>query len=297
MRAGLLIAGAGLALLIALSWYTAGRLMTGRPMSVGDAPPELFAQTIRLEDGLGRTLAGWVVPPAQSARATAPGPFPPGRGVVVLLHGLHGNRRAMLVRAAWLAELGWTSLLIDLPAHGESEGQGLTLGDTESVAVRAAVEFARELAAGAPVGLIGVSLGGVSAVLAGDLGLDGLVLESVFPDIRSAITNRCTKRLGALGHLAAFALVIQIGPRLGVSIERLSPALALEALEQPVFVIGGERDDATPPEESRALFERAGGQKQLWIVPGAGHVDLYNASPEEYRRRVGGFLDRWLVRD
>ena len=34
--------------------------------------------------------------------------------------------------------------------------------------------------------------------------------------------------------------------------------------------------------------------KQLWVVPGAGHVDLYRFAPQAYEAQVFGFLSRYL---
>jgi fermentation-respiration switch protein FrsA (DUF1100 family) len=51
-------------------------------------------------------------------------------------------------------------------------------------------------------------------------------------------------------------------------------------------------DEHTTPAETWALFAKAPEPRQLWMVPGAAHVDLYRVAPEEYRRRVLAFLER-----
>jgi uncharacterized protein len=42
------------------------------------------------------------------------------------------------------------------------------------------------------------------------------------------------------------------------------------------------------------LYAHAPPNKSFWAVVGAGHEDLYDYSPSEYERRVGGFLEQWL---
>ena len=200
----------------------------------------------------------------------------------------------MQTRARWLRGLGFACLTIDLPAHGESDGSRVTFGHSEAAAVEAAVERARQLVPGAPVGVIGISLGGASALLAEDLGVQAMVVESVFAELHTAIRNRCTRFLGPVGALAAGVLELQLRPRLGFGVGDVVPVREIGERPFPLFVLGGELDANTPPAETRALFEAARGPKELWIVPGAAHVDLYHARPAEYERRVGGFLGRWF---
>jgi fermentation-respiration switch protein FrsA (DUF1100 family) len=45
-------------------------------------------------------------------------------------------------------------------------------------------------------------------------------------------------------------------------------------------------------EQGRALHAAAPGPKEFWEVPGADHVDLRDAAPAEYERRILDFLAR-----
>ena len=56
------------------------------------------------------------------------------------------------------------------------------------------------------------------------------------------------------------------------------------------MVIGGGADPLTTPSETRALFDAAPGEKRLWIVDGAGHVDMASAAGSDYEDRVTAFL-------
>jgi uncharacterized protein len=50
-----------------------------------------------------------------------------GRGAILLLHGIRGDRRQMVRRARWLHGLGYAVLLIDLPGQGASTADAVTL--------------------------------------------------------------------------------------------------------------------------------------------------------------------------
>jgi non-heme chloroperoxidase len=85
---------------------------------------------------------------------------------VVLLHGGAQTRRAWAEVGERLAGLGWRAICPDLRGHGESSWSAS--GDYSVAAVRAdAIRLARHV--GAPVHLVGASLGGlVSILLAAD---------------------------------------------------------------------------------------------------------------------------------
>jgi alpha-beta hydrolase superfamily lysophospholipase len=214
----------------------------------------------------------------------------PATPVVLLLHGMGGDRRSMLPRARLLVDAGISVLLIDCQAHGETPGEHITLGWRESGDVRAALEWLRERGPARRIGVIGVSLGG-AAFLLGEAPpqVDALVLEAVHPRLRRAIENR-------VGRWFAPLLLIQVEPRLGVPISKLNPVHHIAAVDAPVLVVGGERDANTTEAETRALFAAAREPKELWIVPGAGHEDFSRIDPDGYRRHVVGFLRRHLGR-
>ena len=62
----------------------------------------------------------------------------------------------------------------------------------------------------------------------------------------------------------------------------------------PVFIISGSLDRHTTIAETRKLFEHAAPPKELWIVEGAGHVDLYNFSPTIYEKKILTYFDKYL---
>jgi pimeloyl-ACP methyl ester carboxylesterase len=87
------------------------------------------------------------------------------------------------------------------------------------------------------------------------------------------------------------ALLIPIAEwRLGVSIDRMSPVDAISSVKCPVFILGGEEDVDTKPLDTQRLFAAAPDPKELWIVPGARHVDLYGFAKAEYEHRLMEFI-------
>ena len=209
----------------------------------------------------------------------------------MLAHSLRSNRSEMLGRARFLHSAGYSLLLFDAQAHGESPGEHLTFGFLEAHDARSAVAFAREQ--GSQVAYIGRSLGGAAALLGDEpLAVDALILESVYPTLREATHNRIEMRLGPLASLLAPLLLVQIEPRIGVAAATIAPIHSIPELRVPLLVIAGEIDQHTTLAQSKRLFDAAPEPKWLWVVRGAAHVDYYQVRRQEYEHRVLEFLSR-----
>jgi uncharacterized protein len=262
----------------------AGELLSRPAVShVGTPPPSLPASVVRLSGAANESIMGWF------ARGE------PGNGAILLLHGVRGDRTDMLARASFLHDAGYAVLLIDLPAHGESGGDRITFGAREAEGVTAALNYLRRELPGEAIGIIGVSLGAASTVLAHPATpADAVILESMYPTIEEAVTNRLTMRLGPPGALLTPPLLWQLPLRTNVHAEDLRPIDHLPSLDAPVLIISGSEDRHTPWPETRRLYEAASEPKELWRVEGAAHVDLHGFQPEQYESRVLQFLQRHL---
>jgi pimeloyl-ACP methyl ester carboxylesterase len=72
------------------------------------------------------------------------------------------------------------------------------------------------------------------------------------------------------------------------------PADDVSELDYPVLVIHGEADSRTPVSQGLRVYENAPPGSQLWIVPGAEHVDAFQDHPDEYVARVVAYFDSRL---
>lgn len=215
-----------------------------------------------------------------------------GRGMVLLVHSIRSNRVEMLSRARFLNEQGYSALLIDLQAHGETPGDRIAFGALESEDVKAAAAYLRNTFPGERLGAIGVSLGAAAIVLAKPpLRLDAVVLESLHPTIEEAVENRLRLHLGQFGPMLAPLLLFQISLRLNVHPEELNPISHIGDLDAPLLLISGTDDRHTTVAETQRLFDAARQPKELWIVPGGGHFNMHTYAGKEYENRISDFLE------
>lgn len=273
-------------ILVVAVLYVEFRLTAPAYTLVGPPPPDLHAETVVIPSRSGFILSGWFVVGR------------PGGGAVVLMHGIKSNRLSMVRRARLLNENGFSVLLFDFQAHGESTGARMELGRLEALDARSAVEFVRRRLPDERVGAIGTSLGGAAALLGpSPLPVDALVIEAVYPDIEAALANRLHAVLGPIVGRVTVPLLVPLFDRLnrtfiGMQLDQLRPIDHIGEVTAPVLVVSGANDNRTTMAETRELFARAREPKSLWIVPRAGHVDLETFAPVEYRHRVLSFLEQ-----
>jgi alpha-beta hydrolase superfamily lysophospholipase len=257
-------------------WMIGSRLIAVAPHAV--PLPGLVAEDVLLQAAPDQRVAGSFLPGR-------------GNGAVLLLHGIHGDRRDMVGRARFLHAQGYAVLLIDLPGQGASTASHVTFGLREADGVRAALEELRRRAPGQRIGVIGVSLGAASLVLCRDCPpVDAVVLESMYPTIEEAVANRLRMRLGPVGGPLSALLLWQLPLRLGIRPDALHPIKYVGDVKAPVLIAAGSADLHTTLPETQRLYEAAAQPKGLWVVEGAAHVNLHAYAQEEYERRIGAFL-------
>jgi len=266
----------------AAAWYVGGQLVNPARRSVGELPSDLPGTSVRLVTGSGLKIKCWHLTRRQAV------------ATVILLHPIRGDRRSMLKHARMFRAAGYATLLIDLPSHGESDGDAITAGWRESEAVTVAVEFVRRESPDHMVGIVGRSLGGAAALFASPLGVDALVLESVYPTVNEAVHNRVAMRLGPLHHILAPALTWQLYPRLGVSASSICPIDYISRVDCPVLILSGDQDRHTTLDETRRLYDAAVPPRRLCVFEGAKHIDLLSYDAELYETQVLLFLEQHL---
>ena len=129
----------------------------------------------------------------------------------------------MLGRIKFLNQLGYSVVLIDLPAHGQSTGDQITFGFNEAEGVKFALSYIKKRFPNENIGVIGVSLGAASFVLSKQSAMvSAVVLESMFPSIEDAVKDRLHLYLGKAGGVFAPLLLWQLPLRINASPVSLS---------------------------------------------------------------------------
>jgi dipeptidyl aminopeptidase/acylaminoacyl peptidase len=120
--------------------------------------------------------------------------------------------------------------------------------------------------------------------------------DSVYADLTETLRHQLSRQLIPF----FFAdVVLEISRWRGEEIASPSPLDSVRALNgRRLAIVAGETDSWVPVEQARKVAqaaEAAGGQPEVWILPGVGHAGAMSAEPAEYERRLVGFFDAALL--
>jgi alpha-beta hydrolase superfamily lysophospholipase len=240
---------------------------------------------VRAPDGV--LLRGWKVRAAK----------PTGDWVLVL-HGVADNRLGVLEHARILLMAGYSVVMMDARAHGNSEGPMATYGWLERFDVRAIVDALEAAEHPRHLFALGESMGAGIALQSAaiDRRIEAVVAEAPFASLREASYDYAGLRRSPLLGKTLFApgtwTMIYRAERLaGLAAWEVSPEKAVAARAYPVLLICDAEDVALPCRHTQRIYDAARGPKQMWIVPGASHTAALGFQPDEFRRRVLAFYD------
>jgi len=237
--------------------------------------------SIRTEDNL--LLKAWLIEPSS------------GNGnAVLLLHGLSDNRIGTLGYAELLLTHGYTVLMPDARAHGESEGTIATYGLIERHDIR---DWAHWLSTNQHPKCIfgfGESMGAAQLLqsLGGNPIFCAVAAESPFSDLREVGYDRVGQFFHTGPWLGRTLLrpVIEISFiysrwKYGFGLQHVSPAEVTSSTKVPVLLIHGQMDSNIPVRHSRRIKILVPAVA-VWEVPGTDHCGAISVAPQEFRRRV-----------
>ena len=248
-------------------------------------------------------------------------------GTVILVHGAGGNGRILAPFAAPLMREGWRVLAPDLPGFGLTVAANTFNWDYgEWPKVIAALADQQD----GPVALYGLSLGGMTALMASSLServkavAVTTLLDMTDPDIFDRLAR--WKWLGRLSRYSIrfvpwlfdrvwlpLSLVTPLGrmsdqqqvqhyfksdPLIGHSFK---PARFFRTLHQasqsgtqlncPLLLCHPGEDCWTPPEISLKAYHRVNGEKHMRVLTNGGHLPLEQPAYRELNETVLDFLN------
>ncbi|MDA1163225.1 MAG: alpha/beta fold hydrolase [Planctomycetota bacterium] len=233
------------------------------------------------------------------------------RGLILFCHELGGNRWSAMSYCEGLFEAGFEILAFDFRNHGTSDRQAgyqplHWLTEFELIDVRGALKLIqqREELSHQPLGVFGISRGGVSALAATAESND---VECVACDgaysTRSMMSLFSQRWVSLLvpqwmsGWIPAWHIEVSLfGGRIYsefrrkcryVHLEQYLPALR----DRPVLLISGAQDNYVRPGIAKLLQKGIGEDTvDLWVVPKARHNGARQTDQEGYDQRLTEFF-------
>ncbi len=196
-----------------------------------------------------------------------------------------------LVRAG--LERGYNFLLADQRGHGRSEGPWDTRGQLSMNDLMGWVRWLREEHGQLWVGLwgnsIGASIGLWLTTRPAGGGIDAMALDSPAVSPSGLYSGRVRPPV----YWAIQPVIRALTNR------NLLQALETSHVWMPILLIHGMADSHVPSWQSiqvyKAIWQAAApARADLWLVPGADHLEALEVAPEMYVQKTLDWFDRWF---
>ena len=283
---------AGSASLLALGWAAACALVYRGAFGRRAPDPRLATpadfgvehETLDLHTADGVRLAAWYLPGTR-------------RAAVVVSSGYRRHPGEVLGIGVALQRAGFHVAVYGWRGTPGSDEAAHTLGVYERHDLEAAVNAMAARLGSVPIGLLGYSMGGAVSisVAADDARIAAVCTDSAFADPQTVIGEHVHSALRVPAAVVMTPVIALFARRTGARLTDFRPLLAVSRIApRPLLLIHGEDDTTVPIHHAEQLYAAAGEPKELWRVPGVGHVGAYFADRTEYVRRVTGFFESGL---
>ena len=215
-------------------------------------------------------------------------------GCVLLCHGYGSEKSQMLLQAKYFRERGYSTLLLDFSASGQSEGTRCSMGYYEAEQVMRAYDLLRSMNH-SNILLYGSSMGAVAilkAVHDYQPEVSGLILEAPYSTMLE--TTKVRFRLMGLPETPMAHLLVFWGGTLnGFNAFSLNSPDYASNIHAPVLLMLGGMDDKVSEWEVDSIASRLKGPAHVRIFPEARHESFLNRYDTAWKNEVSLFLNKY----
>ena len=201
--------------------------------------------------------------------------------------------------AMWYSQRGYHVIAPDMRCQGESEGDFIGMGLTDSEDNMLWINYILDQDPEAEIVIHGQSMGAACALMMTgreDLpeNVKAVVSDCAYTDAYTMFQEKITQWF----HLPAFPILdtanLMLQLRGGYDLKDASALEAVKKSSTPTLFIHGDQDEMISVEMSGELYQAAACPKELLIVEGAGHAQCQDKDPEGYYGAVEKMLEKYL---
>lgn len=216
---------------------------------------------------------------------------PKPKAVFLLYHGNGENLSSHYITMIWALKKNYDLFTFDYRGYGRSEGDPSPEGTVQDG--EAALRWLYSQYPDTPIVIIGQSLGGAIALrnaidLKKEIPFRAVVIDSSFSSYQG-VANALLARgwvTWPFQWLAYLVLSDRYAP--DGEIDKISPV--------PLLVLHDEADRTVPFYLGEKIFWQAAEPRELWKIPGDGHVDAFLRYGDTYTNRLEEWLKPYLRR-
>lgn len=224
--------------------------------------------------------------------------FPQGecKKIVICFHGYTSQgMKDYLGLSGYYLKNGYSMLLVDVRAHGESEGKYIGFGCLDRIDALKWINWVlRKCGEDVEILLHGTSMGGATVLMMSSLELPaqvkGIVSDCAFTSPKEVFSHV----LKSMYHLPAFP-VMNISNFLnkrfaGYGLDECNAAREVKKAKVPILFIHGSGDTFVPYSMCETMYENCASSKKKLIIEGAAHAECYYKDTDAYENALTEFI-------
>ena len=224
--------------------------------------------------------------------------FPQGecKKIVICFHGYTSQgMKDYLGLSGYYLKNGYSMLLVDERAHGESEGKYIGFGCLDRIDALKWINWVlRKCGENVEILLHGTSMGGATVLMMSSLELPaqvkGIVSDCAFTSPKEVFSHV----LKSMYHLPAFP-VMNISDFLnkrlaGYGLDECNAAREVKKAKVPILFIHGSGDTFVPYSMCETMYENCASSKKKLIIEGAAHAECYYKDTDAYENALTEFI-------
>lgn len=224
--------------------------------------------------------------------------FPQGdcKKVVICFHGYTSQgMKDYIGLSGYYLKNGYSMLLVDERAHGQSEGTYIGFGCLDRKDALKWIDWTvKKCGSDVQVLLHGTSMGGATVLMTSSLNLPsqvkGIISDCAFTSPKEVFTHV----LKSMMHMPAFPM-IQISDFFnrklaGYALDECNAAREVKNAKVPILFIHGSGDTFVPCHMCETIYENCTAPKQKLIVEGAAHAESYYKNTKAYENAMNKFI-------
>ena len=224
--------------------------------------------------------------------------FPQGecKKVVICFHGYTSQgMKDYIGLSGYYLNKGYSMLLVDERAHGESEGTYIGFGCLDRHDALKWINWVlRKCGENTEILLHGTSMGGATVLMTSSLELPsqvkGIISDCAFTSPKEVFSHV----LKSMYHLPAFPLMNIsdfLNRRLsGYGLDECNAAREVKNAKIPILFIHGSGDTFVPCEMCETMYENCSSPKMKLIIEGAAHAECYYKDTDAYENVLTEFI-------
>ncbi len=223
-------------------------------------------------------------------------PYGDRRKIVICFHGYTSQGMSDYVGLSdYYRRQGFSMLLVDERAHGDSEGEYIGFGCLDRIDALMWIDWVlQQCGEETQILLHGTSMGGATVLMSSGLALPeqvkGIISDCGFTSAKEVFTHV----LHSMYHLPAFPM-IQIASlvnkkKAGYGLGECNAAKEVQKAEVPILLIHGDADTFVPCSMCEKIYENCASDKKMLIVKGAAHAESYYKDMEAYENALDDFI-------